>query len=102
MITRLEFKQFWIDQGIDVSAKSIMWAVERHKGILGEPRWFVCVRPISDAIFLHETSSKEFWEWCRTNIKEPMICYSSSEKLGQEWWGFVNRDDAALFALTWG
>jgi hypothetical protein len=40
-----------------------------------------------------------YWDWCREHLQGQMLCYSFGES--EQWWGFTNEKDIALWMLKW-
>lgn len=95
MITRKQFKQMFNNIGDNLGeSNSPLWIPEQQEGGK-KSRWFVKIRPICRA------NRKEFWMWCSRHCRGQVLCYSSSPRENEEWWGFTNRTDVVLFLLKW-
>ena len=47
----------------------------------------------------HDNDREIYWEWCNRTLKGAVICFSSSTQ--DDWWGFVEPDDALVWILKW-
>ena len=97
IITRKQFKKHWSNMRPSFAAKtSGLWIPE--KSINGPvSQCFVCTKPIK----LYSDYKSVFDEF-ENNITGIIRCYSSSNTLEEEWWGFTEKDDALWFCLRWG
>lgn len=70
-----------------------------------EPRrhpsqWFVKVKPIRISNSDRYRKS-DYWTWCNKNLHGRLLCYWCDTENQEEWWGFTNKDDIALWLLKW-
>lgn len=62
-------------------------------------QWFVKVRPIR--VSRSSYSKTDYWAWCNKNLQGRLLCYWSDTENQEEWWGFTNKDDIAIWLLKW-
>ena len=73
---------------------SVVWAYEKY--IQRKSEWFIVVPREID---YNDNGSEYYWEWCKEHLSGEAICYSSSDD--EQWWGFTDKDDVALWVLKW-
>ena len=61
-------------------------------------QWFVKVKPVN--VSRTRGYKKDYWAWCDKNLRGQLLCYWSDNE-EEEWWGFTNKDDIALWLLKW-
>ncbi len=44
---------------------------------------------------------KEYYKWCRNNLKGEVYCFWSNPDDDKEWWGFTDPDDVVWWLLKW-
>lgn len=97
ILTRSEFTQHFknLDHRIDGDDPfCALWVPEEHDHITCQ--WFVCVRPLSVHKF-----KRRYYDWCDQALHGQIRCFSSDQQGQQEWWGFTDRKDIALWMLKW-
>ena len=72
---------------------SALWIPEEEESEASQ--WFVCVKPMQVRQY-----KIDFWQWCHQHLSGKIYCYSSDDK-HQEWWGFTDHRDIALWLLKW-
>lgn len=75
----------------------VCWTCEpkRHPSL-----WFVNVRPVTEGKG-YTGLPKDYWPWCKTNLRGRVLGYYSDRDNQIEWWGFTNKDDILLWTLKW-
>ena len=63
-------------------------------------QWFVKVKPIGISNSNRYRKS-DYWTWCNKNLHGRLLCYWCDTENQEEWWGFTNKDDIALWLLKW-
>ena len=97
VLTRQEF-QHWVEKRFPHMAgyHSAIWSVETKK----ISRWFVLTKPVSmqrDGRRLKD----QYWNWCNAHCAGQLLCYYSDFDNQEEWWGFSDKQDIALWLLKW-
>lgn len=94
--TRAQFADMWNEEKPGMGdADSPLWVPEDSTNNI-RCEWFVCIRPLGVQHF-----KKQYWAWCDENLVGTCRCFSSSVEGPEEWWGFTNEDDIALWMLKW-
>ena len=96
ILSRAEFAQMFNDikSGLG-DPDSPLWLPD--DAVPGDPsEWFVSVKPLR----VHQFKSG-YYGWCRSALSGQVRCYSSDTDNQQEWWGFTQQEDIALWKLRW-
>lgn len=101
--SRQQFADMWNEEKPGLGdPDSPLWVPEHNwdefddNGGPSRCEWFICVKPIRVVRF-----KKMYWDWCDTNLQGHCRCFSSNADSLEEWWGFTNEDDIALWMLKW-
>ena len=91
-----EMNEIMHHHGKDCSDEDhILWEAEKYLIPPYKCQWFVLVAPIDTH------SSKTYWDWCDSTLRNSAHCFSSDDREHEEWWGFVEEQDAVIWALKW-
>ena len=104
IINRSKFIRLWnnLTPGLG-EPDSVLWTLEKA-GEIKPSRWFIKVKPLRDRSFDEDPRTSEgitYWEWCKTTLTGTVACYSTSDELQEEWWGFENHEDIIIWKLKW-
>ena len=104
MLSREQFAQMFeeVKPGLGLPS-SPLWIPE--EGLDDYPHvrceWFVCVRPKIRHVY-DPVEKSVYWSWCQNNLNGHVRCFSSNTEGREEWWGFTDANDVALWLLKWG
>ena len=97
--TRDEFVAYFVKRNI---SPGILLIPESFP--VGEAESVYCkhfIRTTSPTVFKRtDDKTDKFWDWCITNLIGDTRIFSCNEGK-EEWWGFTEHDDIALFVLRW-
>lgn len=96
IVTREQFKEWIQEQFQDhpnmAADESALWIPEDQPGL--QCSHFVFGRTDS-------FNKTEYWSWCLENMQGKVRCFWANSDTGDEWWGFTEYNDVALWILRW-
>jgi hypothetical protein len=92
-----EFNRIMRNHGDCSAPDHPLWEAEKFTERQIKCQHFVCIKPIVQ----QDWKKAEYWHWVNTTLQGDITCYSSDDREQEEWWGFTNEADIAIWMLKW-